>query len=57
MDLRWVQIRAWHAVKGERVMNVYRTYCGRYVAGETVDDLPSERSCESCLRIVARLND
>lgn len=56
-DIRWVKIQSWHAVKGERILNVYRTYCGRIAATEAVDELPDERSCESCLRIVGRLAD
>ena len=57
MNVRWAKIRAWHAVKGERILSLYKTYCGRYTLAEAVDDLPAERSCESCLRLVARLAD
>ena len=57
MKLRFVKIRAWHTVKGERILNVWRTYCGRYALGDPVNVLPGGRSCEACLRIVTRLAD
>lgn len=57
MRVRWVKIRSWHAVKGERILRVWRTQCGRYAMGDPVNELPAERSCETCLRIVARLAD
>jgi len=53
MNLRWVKIRSWHAVKGERILGVWKTRCGRYALGNTVEELPKEgKSCESCTRIV-----
>ena len=61
MDVKWVRIRSWHAVKeqyeGEPAF--VDTVCGRVVLRTTalLDDLPAGRSCESCLRIVARKAD
>ena len=48
----WVRIRSWHAlatVDG-------KTLCGRYapVDSDTDTELPAAKSCESCLRIIAR---
>lgn len=40
-----------------RVPNTYRTLCGRTLTGDVMDALPAARSCESCLRIVARQDD
>ena len=67
MDVKWVKIRSWHAVRStiSRVPNdVVReglfastTLCGRIAGPGVVDDLPAERSCESCLRIIARKSD
>ena len=58
--MKWVKIRSWHAVQFVgRGGQLYRTYCGRWSAlgAEVVDDLPAEKSCETCLRIVARQQD
>ena len=58
MDVKWVKIRSWHAVE-----SVYpgtamvTTRCGRRTIATPVDDLPGGRSCESCLRILARKAD
>jgi hypothetical protein len=59
MDVKWVKIRAWHAAYPDvRGVNGHRlTRCGRIALGDLVDDLPAEKSCESCLRIVARKAD
>lgn len=57
MNIRWVKIRSWHAVKGERILKVWRTRCGRIAMNDPVNELPEGKSCESCLRIVARLAD
>lgn len=49
----WVRIRSWHAYVGGG-----RTLCGRTIwDGETSDTLPAEKSCETCLRLVARRVD
>lgn len=57
--MTWVRIVSWHAVlTPTRMFDTYRTVCGRRVTTTDVrDDLPAERSCEVCLRIVARKND
>jgi hypothetical protein len=47
----WVRIKSWHLVASGR------TRCGRLYAipSPTVDDLPlGAKSCETCLRLVAR---
>ena len=56
MDIRWSKIQSWHAIQHESDAG-HSTYCGREAHGEVVDDLPAEKSCESCLRIVARLQE
>ena len=46
----WVKIRSWHLVARGR------TRCGRVfmIPSPTADDLPlGERSCETCLRLMA----
>lgn len=56
--MTWVLIRSWHAVlTPTRVSGRYRTMCGRTAFAEPVDDLPAGKSCETCLRIVARKAD
>jgi hypothetical protein len=57
MDTQWVKIRSWHALRPHDHFGP-TTYCGRDAEGREVrDELPSEKSCESCLRIVARIQD
>jgi hypothetical protein len=58
MDIRWVKIDSWHAIRGDS-MGHHLTMCGRVVneLGETSETLPAEKSCENCLRIVARAMD
>jgi hypothetical protein len=54
--VEWAQIASWHALRPDG-----KTLCGRSVnrtqAGNTRDELPGEKSCETCLRIVARKAD
>ena len=61
MDIRWVKIRSWHAVLADYTDGYVTTRCGRHIMFREPEgitsDLPAERSCESCLRIVARLQD
>lgn len=58
MDIEWVRIRSWHAVlTPTRLPSTYKTLCGRRGSGDTVTGLPAGKSCESCLRIVARRAD
>ena len=58
MDMQWVLIKSWHALRphdhGEPT-----TYCGRVLKGDepTSDELPAEKSCELCARVVLRLLD
>ena len=59
-DIRFVKIVSWHAIRREPNGPDADTYCGRYVAGSPLKstDLPmGEKSCESCLRSVAREAD
>lgn len=55
---RFAKIRSWHAVSPQ---DGTHTVCGRSLnrtqAGNVVDDLPPEKSCESCLRIITRLQE
>jgi hypothetical protein len=57
VNATWVRIRSWHAVRSTRsIVDITWTLCGRQIGGATVvDDLPMDaKSCESCLRILAR---
>jgi hypothetical protein len=58
VDVKWVQIRSYHAIRTwTRVPRQYITYCGRSASGREFDDLPAGKSCELCLRAVARQVD
>jgi hypothetical protein len=58
MDVRWVLVKSWHAIRRDRRSGGWITYCGRRVdSGETRDTLPAAKSCESCLRIIGRSAD
>jgi hypothetical protein len=60
MIISWVRIRSWHAVKvTEGPSADGRTLCGRtYPNGSLLaPELPADKSCETCLRIVARKAD
>jgi len=55
-DIIWVKITSWHALRRD---NSRSTFCGLEVAEQDPisDELPAEKSCENCLRIVARKED
>jgi len=53
MNRGWVKIRSWHVLRDDGLA----TLCGRQANGDIVDTLPAEKSCETCLRIVARQDD
>jgi hypothetical protein len=57
MNVVWVRIISWHALRVEALGG--RTLCGRTAAynAPVSDDLPDGKSCETCLRIVARTVD
>ena len=57
--MNWVKIRSWHGVRTTFRSGKAVTLCGRLVPAdaEITPTLPGERSCESCLRIVARRAD
>lgn len=56
MEVFWYRLRSWHAATPSRAL-VGRTFCGRTVRGDAQwsTDLPGGKSCESCLRILAKL--
>jgi hypothetical protein len=65
IDVTWVKIKSWHAVRlmSDRDGRT-STLCGRLLGDPTEQDvveysmtLPAEKSCEVCLRIVARRVD
>jgi len=53
MNIVWFVIRSSHAL----VEGAAKSPCGRLVRGEVTDTMPAGRSCESCLRWVARRAD
>lgn len=63
MDIQWVKIRSWHAARPKD--HADSAYCGRSLINsdeaapplEISDKLPFGRSCETCLRILARITD
>lgn len=57
--MKWVKIVSWHAVRVTSRGGLAGTYCGRWARAqaEVREDLPSEKSCETCLRLVARETD
>lgn len=64
MDTIWVYYpnHSWHALKTFTRTGSALTLCGKTIGGpgdepETSDDLPAEKSCETCLRILAREAD
>lgn len=58
VDVKWVKIRSYHAIRTwTRVPQHYITFCGRSASGPELDDLPAGKSCELCLRAVARKVD
>lgn len=56
--MEWFKIRSWHALKLTRSIEP-RAVCGKVGTGssEWSATLPAEKSCETCLRIVARKAD
>lgn len=53
MDIVWVRIRSWHAIRAGM-----RTQCGRDATGHPVSPtMPTGKSCETCLRVIARSVD
>lgn len=56
MIRQYVRIRSWHVIRLTRSGQPF-TLCGRVGSGEIRDLLPAEKSCETCLRIIARQDD
>jgi hypothetical protein len=56
MSILWVRIRSFHALANA---GGTKTLCGRSPAlsAEVHDTLPAGKSCETCLRIIARKVD
>lgn len=54
-EVWWGLIRSWHAFRVTRAIEV-RTYCGRVLppGARTDQSMPTGKTCESCLRAVAR---
>lgn len=57
MNVVWVQIRSWHALRAFELSSP--TLCGRRAGpqAEISTELPAGKSCETCLRIIARKVD
>lgn len=54
MNVYWVKLRSWHAVDTFNRSGETKTRCGRYTFNVQQDERPGgERTCETCLRIVA----
>lgn len=52
----YIKIVSWHVIRTwTRVPRVALTLCGRRAEGEAAAGFGDEKSCESCLRIQARL--
>ena len=57
MTIVWVRIISWHALRLDDLAGL--TFCGRQPAAqaEVSNELPAGKSCETCLRLVARKAD
>jgi hypothetical protein len=57
MNVVWVRIRSWHAIGTFDLAGP--TLCGRRPKAQSdiASELPAGKSCETCLRIVARKAD
>lgn len=57
--MQWFEIKSWHALRFESRGGLPKAYCGKWgsVDSEREEELPAEKSCESCLRIIGRLLD
>lgn len=53
LKVLWVKLESWH------VLAEHKTLCGLDVedADEVRDELGAEKSCENCLRLLARKED
>lgn len=58
MIVVWVEIRSWHAIRLTR-SQITTTRCGRTApaSAPVSDTLPPGKSCETCLRLIAREAD
>lgn len=57
-DYRWALLESWHPIRDWDADDLV-TFCGRHIPpnAEIRDTLGAEKSCEPCLRIVARESD
>ena len=54
-DRTWVRVISWHGIRiPSPIEGVIVTMCGRVAVGEISNTLPAGKTCESCLRIIAR---
>ena len=56
MNPEWVRIRSWHVLVPTRALPFRAsTRCGRWVEEPEIrQDMPQGKTCETCLRLVAR---
>ncbi len=56
VDVTWFVIRSSHAVRLVSRTNAPKALCGRWGPSNalTFDHMPDVKSCESCLRIIAK---
>lgn len=56
MNPEWVRIVSWHVLVPTRALPFAAfTRCGRRVAAPEIRaDMPQGKSCETCLRLIAR---
>lgn len=59
VDVTWFLIRSSHAIRFTSRGGAPKAYCGRWGAATTTvyDQMPFGKSCETCLRIVAKQAD
>ena len=51
-NVRWVKIRSWHISMGWQSRGgQWKLACGRFAAGDELDDRGTGKTCESCLRV------
>lgn len=58
-NMTWVKLDSWHAARPEKIGSKHLTWCGEEIPQDapTSETLPSESSCELCLRSYTRHMD
>ena len=56
MNVQWIRIVSWHIFRLTRSIEP-RTQCGRTGRGAVMDTRPDGKTCETCLRWLARQVD